>query len=198
MLPCSSRQTVRYVPKDGRDRESPPTYLIGIPTEWGKNELRVACIAEGILLVTLEQLREGLKDAIAEVLPEAERAAALALVDEVAALPPEALLAAPSAKALAKIERLCLTRSPAYATLSAEQQRWWPAYQWLAAKQFLRGWENVSHEGRPVAFTLHQGLASDESLAALPEAHVYEIGSEALALSRVSDQEKKDSASPST
>ena len=198
MLPCSSRQTVRYVPKDCRDQEHPPTYLIGIPTEWGKNELRVACLAAGIVIVSIEQLRDGLKDAIAEILPEAQRTEALALVDQVAELPPDEVMTAPASKALAKIERLCLTRSPAYAELTAAQQRWWPAYQWFAARQFLRGWDNVTTDGKPLAFALSQGVASDESLAALPDAHVYEIGSEALALSRVSEQEKKDSASPST
>ncbi len=220
MLPCSTRQILDYVPieygeeakADAAERgedlsrfDQPPTYKLGIPSKLAKTEVDHALREAGVVGVSRDELTQALREAIAEVVAEELQAEALALVDGLQVAQQledeearKAVWTDVQARALAKIERLCLTHSPAYASVAAHYERYWPWLKYVALQHMLRGWAHVrSAEGVPIPFKLHRGVASPESLDAIPATHFAELSLKALSLLYPSEPEKKDSGSPS-
>lgn len=203
------REPVRFTPDDqaALDEGARKTYLLKVPTEWDRINLRKALAARGARQVGWL----GLAKAMREIVEQAEGAAALAVLDSfIAAV--EAWHAGPwesgdaerhKSEAFSAVRQawldlkpladLCAAHSPAFASLRGDDAVFLEIYAIEAARIFLRGWEGP---GLPPFARGVTGVPFD-LLERLPPNHVAEISDEIQRLLRPSEAEAGNSVSPS-
>lgn len=210
MLPASSRDLIRFIPREfstearaeaeqrGGDLsrfETPPVYLIGVPTVMGRAAWRRDVAAAGARYWTDELMLEALRYGIRLVVEAEQQPELLAIVDryeeEKAAASEGASGATPNGD-LVEIERAIRTHYPRYAEMEADRVFWLTVAPIKAAQHFLRGWENLA-----TRFERKAGLVSEAALGGLPETHVMEIGFKAMNLMVPGKDQEKNFASPS-
>lgn len=194
-LPLSGKDVVRFTPAAFKpDDPTAPVYLIGVPTGISKAKWRRDVTREGARGVSYAELHACLKEAVpALILDEQGRAKALEDIETTAAVierisrgeKPEDEDWSAFAR-IAPIEQQALRDWPPYAEKQSDQNYALEIQRLLAAKHFLRGWENVEAK-----FNVKHGLVTDDSLSSIPPDHVVEIGLHALGLMALSGSQKK-------
>lgn len=220
MLPISTKEIVRFVPEECRKLDNPPTYLLAVPTEWGKAEFGRQMTTIAGKRPSDEHFRQALREGICEVVPVDQQEEQLATVQQHAAeqiaheaakaahteaaehaedndLPPPPPFKAAEGfveldRRVTNIEDRIAALYPPYAALLAARQRHDDYLPVMAARLFLKGVENVD-----VPFNLTAGRVSDETLAALDSHHLVRVGYELLGMMYVSRKQEKNSESPS-
>lgn len=198
-LPVSARVPDRFTPSVAAGEDNPPVYIIAIPTVMAKAQWQRRLAQTGASYASDAALIEALRDGIAAVVAEDQRAELNAILDrreeltaEIIAMPPPEegddtkadLRAAASAelaevlKRVAEIERVISRAYEPYRNMVADRGYWMTVAPVLAARHFLAGWENV-----PVRFRRDSdGLVSQDALDDLPEGHLMAIGWRAITL----------------
>lgn len=192
MLPISTKEIIRFVPESCREQEKPPTYLIAVPAEWAKQELRRQLILAGAVKPSREHLNAALIEGIREVAPAEKQDEQIALVKQLAGYEDESKVPEGLARQIMDIEERVAVLYPPYAALCDAKRRHDDNLPILAARMFLKGAENVD-----VKFEMTNGRVSDDTLAALDISHLQRVGYEAIALMYVSEEQEKNSESPS-
>ena len=131
-----------------------------------------------------------LRNGIRALVAADEQAQWLEFVDQYEALPDERPR---MAERMQFLEAELRRRYPPYAQALADRSFWLAVSPIVAARRFLRGWENVSLPFR----RSEEGLVPESLIDALPEDHVRAIGGRAMELMYVDAEAEKNSASPS-
>lgn len=197
-LPVSARQPDRFTPPASAGDDLPPVYLIAVPTVMAKAMWQRRVAQAGAVYASDATLTDALRDGIAAVVAEDQRAELLAILDRKAELQAEAerllalgdeavaerealgVAAAEVLRQVAEIERVVSRAHPPYRDMVADRGYWMTVAPVLAARHFLAGWENAPGG---VRFRRDpDGLAAQDALDALPEGHLLAIGWRAIAL----------------
>lgn len=193
-LPVSSRDLWRFTPEG-----SEAVYHVQVPSIMGEARWRRDVAATGAKAVAPERSMEFLRDAASALLADDARTAALRDLDTIAELrdrqsqngekltEDEVRELGTLLARMAELEEWAQREWPPYAELSAQQEFWWATARIIAAKHFLRAWEGVDAE-----LKFHGGVVSEESLHAIPRAHVFAIGLQAIMLMRPSHERRKN------
>ena len=212
-LPTSAKEQCRFIPSDyseearavqetaasklrGKKREkqlaeiaarfeTAPVYLIATPTILERAKWRRAVVSVGARWHDDAAMIDCLKRGIAEVIEPERQDEILATVDSFAEANDD--VTADLARDFEEVERAILSAFEPYAAMAADRAYWLEVAPILAAQQFLRGWENVDS-----AFERRNGLVSETALGGIPEAHVIEIGLEAISLMSPTEAEAKN------
>lgn len=177
----------------------PPTYLVGVASVWGRQEIKRLTIAAGARLVSRLEILEALEDATNQIVAEHQRADVLAMIGRYRDLDIEGGEKPDDddAAAMRQLTTAAHQHFPPYASLLALSSTWWPTLQYIAARQMLKGWEQVvDAEGAAIPFQTRLGVVTDDCLNLIPSRHLEEIGAKAIAMMTVTDAEKKSSRSP--
>lgn len=193
-LPISARDVVRFTPDDVKDHPDPPIYLIGVPSYFARAAWRRDVKGMGAQYHGEAHRFAVMRKGIAEMASEAQREELLAIVDAAAAAQRDAPLPVAAGDEPEKLRRLgeiLRQNYPPYAELLADRDYWLSIAPLMAARRFLRGWENVA-----APFEQQFGLVPEPLLELLSEAHVYAIGWHAIGLMTLDKAAEKNSASP--
>ncbi len=181
ILPAKAGDLLRVTPEG--DEPGKPVYLVAVPSLAERARWRRDIGALGASAVAEKTLQEVLRAAIERTASPVERDAAFALLDAVAKDPdaPETVR-----RGLAAIEEAAIRADPDYARLVADSRHWWETAALVAARLFLRCWENQS-----LPFRREAGSVPDALLERLPESHLHAVGLRAiLAMTLTRTQEK--------
>lgn len=184
-------RAVRFTPP-GEQGESPPVYLIAVPTLMQRAAFRRDVTAAGARYPGQEEMFEALRAGVRAVVEEEAQPALLETLDAAQAAGDGLAEDAELVRDMAEIEKAMRRHHPPYAALEAERAYWLSVAPIVAARHFLRGWEGVEPPFRRVA-----GLVPEELLAQLPDGHVEAFGWDAISLLSPSRVQAKNSASPS-
>lgn len=190
MLPISTKEIIRFVPEECREQEHPPTYLLAVPTEWGKAELQRQMMATAGTRPADSHFTRALIEGIREVMLPDQQDDAVSAVERLTSMtvePPPELV-----RRVGEIEDRVGALYPPYAALLAARKRHDDYHPVMAARLFLKGVENTD-----VTFTLTAGRVSDETLAALSPRHVIRAGLELMQMMYLPKEQEKNSESPS-
>lgn len=191
MLPISTKEIIRFVPEQCREMTDPPTYLLSVPSEWGKSELRRQMMSAAGARPTDEHFTRALLEGIREVMPVEHQAEHIEAVEKFSAFDPAEAPIGLSIQ-IAGIEERVASLYPPYAALLSARSRHDEYLPIMAARLFLKGVENVD-----VPFTLTAGRVSDDTLAALDPKHLVRVGLELVGMMYVQRDREKNLESPS-
>lgn len=155
-LPVSAKDLIRFTPSAYESDPEKPVYLMAVPSlvtkpRWERD--RTAC---GAQMVSAHRMTEFLRDAAGTMLTGEARIEALRDLDVTDELRERqgangAKLSDDEQKELvrlmvriAELGEWAQRVWPPYAELAAQQEYWWTMSQVLAARHFIRGWENVT------------------------------------------------------
>jgi hypothetical protein len=187
-LPLTKKDTISFTPDSYADTPNPPIYHIGVATIAGRADFRRKIREEGITYpddtLLLNTLREGVKT----VVSNDQQPEIIELIDifECSEKKDAELIAK-----IEDIERQITNAYPPYATLCAARDYFSSISPIIAVRCFLKGITNGAK------YTTKNGIISDETLEAIPENDLLQIGYKAIALQSVSKEQAKNSGSPS-
>lgn len=187
MLPISTKQLHRFTPPEVAWEESPPVYLIAVPTVWVRAEFQQRMTAAGAINPTDDEFRDSLVAGIRSLYPAND-------ADELAALVRAAAFEAQDEGGQTKIvaaERAVRAGYQPYRDLLAERTRFMELRPLIACKMLLKGVERVEVEFRTEFSEVH-----DDTMAALDPAHVVQVGLKAIDLMYVPRGLEKNFESP--
>lgn len=207
--PISRHQTVSFTPggysevaraaaeaagEDTARFDSPPRYLVKVPTFMERAAFRRDLTATGARFHSDEDLLVVLRRQVAAALepddPEAERL--LGIIDDYRAAPRGE--AAPELREeVDRLEQVIRGASSEYAAMVAARAHWLEVAPIVACRHFLRGTENPDH-----VFARKNGLVSEADLGTLPEGEMMEVGYHIMSLMQPTKAQEKNSASPSS
>lgn len=219
--PAISTRTVHEVRPNGTGTE--PVYFVKVPSKLDIYELRRRLTEHGLrrhsladkLRVVREELRgkvsegeawieevvdpyeEQMLDTLRWQLPiwrrlaEAPEADAPAILAELTG--PDAPKVDPAIdREMATVFEQMMRHSARYRALVADDQAWAEARPYVVAQQFLTGWQ-----GPAAAFTAVGGRVATEVLDTIPDTHLAAIANHVDAMISPSEDQEKNSASPS-
>jgi hypothetical protein len=210
-LPISSRELIRftpahYVPNGATEvpgagtlplraaaPEVTPVYLVKPATPLEKARWRRAVAAEGARFVSPPEVRREVRRALFQVQPN-DAAEWLALLDRA---DEGDEVSAEDARLLDVLLTATMRASANVAELVAAQHYWYEVAPVIAAQQFCRGWVVGPRQADGAQLPPRDAALDEAALALLPEADLTEIGWKAIALMRPSEEQEKNSASPS-
>jgi hypothetical protein len=184
-----STDPVRFCPREGEAETGAPVYFIRPASLKQRAAFNRALLAEGASYARDEEMRSVFRAGVEQMIDDRDQPAALNLVDRLDA---GATLSTEENKAVAELERFIVVTYKPYSSLLAQRHFWLEMAPLLAAQMFLVGWENID-----LPFEVKNGLVLEALLQALPMGDVNKIGMRALELSRPSEQQRKNSDSPS-
>lgn len=198
MLPLTGRDQIRFTPRDKEGQPDAPVYLIGVPTVMGRARYRQALVEEGLRFHArgafcaaarewLEQIRPANLDDLRGVVDDFEAAQQQAQSGE-GEIAPEIL------QRWSELVELLTGQSPRAARMAADNQLYLTMAPYLAAAQFLMGWEHIDLPYRREA----DGKVALDLLGQLPEQDIGAIWLKILDVLEPSAAQRKNSASPSS
>lgn len=211
MLPISAKDTVRFTPADLDGQAGAPVYIIAVPTMMGRAAWRRDVAAQGAKYPTDSERFAIMRRGVEELADDAQRGRLLDVIATAAAerddRPRELIADSPD---LAKLHDILRANHPPYATFVSERQYWLEVAPIMAARRFLRGWENVfsfgasaapgsapgARDAQALVFRLEHGVVPDDLLDEMDPVHVDRIGWRAIGLLTLGRSAEKNSASP--
>lgn len=193
MIPLTRRDPVRFTPEELRGQPGAPVYLIGVPTIAGRAALNRAMAENGAKYwlpgAFCAEARKVIEDAKPDNLSEV-----VGVIEEVEALPDVESASEELARKWELIIGSLRRYAPTIAAMEADNGFWMQMAPYIYAAHFLLGWENVAVEYRRGA----DRRVLPEVIEQLPAEHVWEIFREINRLMRPSQDQEKNSASPSS
>jgi hypothetical protein len=189
----STKEPVRFAPAE----QDGIAYVLRVPTVYDRARLRRACLARGARhwpdLEMMAVLADGVRKLLVSDEDAERRTAFLADIEEHTALlateqevPPELIAR------IAEIEAAVVRGYAPYAERVADRTYWQDVLPIEAVRLLLAGWEGI--EDLPEIGP--EGL-SERSLSMIPDRHLGPLGLRALSLFAPTEQEAKNSVSPS-
>jgi hypothetical protein len=202
-LPISACELIRFTPTHyllGADASSGlsvpdgvPVYLVKPATPLEKARWRRAIAAEGARFIGPPEVRREVRRALFQVKPN-DAAEWLALLDRADA---EEAVSSEDVRLLDVLLTATMRASTNVAELVAAQRYWYEVAPVIAAQHFCRGWALGPRVAGGDPLPARDGVLDEPALALLPEADLMEVGWKAIALMRPSEEQEKNSASPS-
>lgn len=196
-LPVAAGNLIEFTPTryEEGDLEA-PVYLIARPTPFLRADIRADLTRMDAKPVHGTQFRRVLREAVALFLTGEALEGALADIDVVEAAEvenPEST--AELVQTIIRVEGygvMAVAHSEDYAELAARHKYFWDVYYILAARYALRGWRNLSRDGKPVKFLRRRRAVTDETLNAVPPDDLKAIGLRVVSLMHVSADQRKN------
>lgn len=187
MLPITAAAVDRFCPDE--TAEGGPVYLLRVPTRQDVLLLRRDILAAGARQTDRNDIYAALCDGVAAIIADDQVDQCREIIDAVW------LVGGVDAQTLDLYRRIESELRAGYQRLNeveADYALFEEMSVFCAARRFLIGWEGVA-----IPFAGRGGLATDVSLGAIPQAHIYAIGNRVLTLMNVSEAQAKNSVSPS-
>lgn len=190
MVPVSVHDVHRYIPRALRDQAGAPVFLLRTPSLRQRAAWRRDIAAAGARFVATSELLEQLRAAIG-AWGLSNSAELIELVDQAEAMSEgKAPIDAEVAQRMRALENIMQGFGP-YAELVAARSFWWEISTMLAFRHFVCGWENLAP-----AYAARLGLVDEAVVDQLPDAFVFEVGTEAVALTSPDASQRKNFESP--
>lgn len=192
MLPASTGTPAEFTPEHYKGAVGAPVYLIEVPSRMRRAELNREIESKGAVFHNDTYMRELLRECIREIVPDAEQAVLIEVIDQ----HEEQLKAGPPydeklVKQLVEIEDSIRQHHPRYRETLANNSYYFNLLPLIATQLFL-----IGRKGEK-PFPRQFGKISPEAYERLPDTDVVMIGFYANKLNRLSEEEEKNSESPS-
>lgn len=187
MIPVTSKDLIPFTPESAQEEEPKPVYYLKTPNVAEKALFRRELMAQGAHPVSDERVYHELRKKIPEFITGDDVPAVLACIDEVQALKPGEKLGEDSQKLLEVVEGMVIERDPEYARLIAARSYFFSMIQITGVSMFCVKWDNL-----PTPCERKGGRLTEESLEAIPQRHLLEIGNEVFRRMSVGREERKN------
>ncbi len=192
-------QPVPYTPpgQDDVPEGQRVAYRLRVPSYYDRAAFRRACVARGAVFHPSARVFASARDGIAAILPDADDPDRTHAEEVLAAAEAVEGIGEPlddeMAGEAARLEDILRQQWEPYARLLADRAHWLEIAPFEATRMFVDGWENID-------LPFRRGLdgVPPDLLDALPREHIVLVGFEVMAMMRPTEQEAKNSESPSS